>query len=192
MIAITAVWPPGVGPYGRCAPDTPEAGGESDITYAFVYSATVAITLGVALAIGMQSFTAGAVWAANGAFFIIGPNRQQSMVHALERVAGVILGLAGGILAVELTTDDTALVLIWAVLGTIAVATLTAGYFIMVAAYTAGMTMTWAVQGADITTLNTTDRLLAESLAFLLAIAAVALLAWWQSSRVEIHTASME
>ena len=43
------------------------AGGESDTTYAVVYSAVVAIVLGAALYIGMQSFTAGAIWAGNGA-----------------------------------------------------------------------------------------------------------------------------
>lgn len=95
----------------------------------------------------------------------------------------MILGVVAGVVAVELVSNDAVLIALWAGLGMTALATLIAGYFIMVASYTAGMTMTWAVQGSDVAALNTADRLLAEVVAFLLAIAAVALLHRWDHRR---------
>ena len=53
----------------------------------------------------------------------------------------------------------------------------------MVASYTAGMTMTWAVQGEDVTVLNSTERILAEGVALVIALAAVWFLQWWGSRR---------
>ncbi|MGI9586529.1 MAG: FUSC family protein [Acidimicrobiia bacterium] len=183
VMALTAIWPHGIGPYGRSESDTREPPGMADTQFVAVYAATVAVVMGVALYLGMQSFTAGAVWAANGAFFIIGPSTNQSIIHGLERAIAVIVGVAGGALAVEWMTADWLLITLWLILGAIALATLNAGYFIMVAAYTAGMTMTWAVQGQDIAAINSTERILAEFGALALALAAVAFLQWWGSHR---------
>ncbi len=58
----------------------------------------------------------------------------------------------------------------------------------LVTTYTAGMTLTWAVQGQDVTVLNATERILAEGVALIIALAAVWFLQWWGKQRqVEQH-----
>ena len=183
VIATTALWPTGMGPWGRSDASTLEPGGVDDTGFVLVYAATFAIVLGIALYLGMQIFTAGAIWVANGAFMILGPSTNQSFVHAIERAAAAVVGTVIGLTAVGLISSDVVLIVLWGLFAFVALGSLNAGYFVMVGAYTAGMTMTWAVQGQDVSTLNSTNRVLAEGIALVIVLIAVAFLKWWAKHR---------
>lgn len=184
VIALTLLWPRGVGPFGRAdAPDTLESGGIDDRVFVLVYALTVAVVMAFAIYVGVSLLAVGAVWVANAAFFILGPSTRQSWVHGVERFLAVVAGGLVGLVLVGLIDSTLVLTALWAGFGFLALASLNAGYFVMVWAYTSGMTMTWAVQGLEVGSLNLTERVIGEGLAFLAAILAVLFLQWWSQRR---------
>jgi hypothetical protein len=189
VVLVTLFWPAGIGPYGQSkTADAKDAGGVEDHTFVVVYSITVAIVLAVAIFIGLQVLTVGAVWIANGAFFVLGPSTRQSWVHGIERAVVVVVGIVLGLLLVDFIDSTLVLTALWVVFAFLALAALNAGYALSIGSYTAGMTMTWAVQGLDVGQLNSGERILAEALAIGLAIVATAFLQWWANHRqVETH-----
>ena len=191
VMALTLLWPRGVGPFGRAdAPDATEPDGIDDQVFVVVYALTVAVVMAFAIYVGASLLAVGSVWVANGAFFILGPSTRQSRVHGVERFLAVIAGGALGLLLVGLIDSTMVLTALWAGFGFIALASLNAGYFVMVWAYTSGMTMTWAVQGLRVGSLNLTERIIGEALAFMAAIAAVSFLQWWSDHREVATTVS--
>jgi len=184
VVAITLIWPSGIGPYGHAqAPDSPDGGGIDDRAFVLVYALTVALVMAFAIFVGLQLFTVGAVWIVNGAFMVLGPSTRQSWIHAVERATVVIVGVLAGLLLIRLIDSVVILTVIWAVSAFLAIAALNAGYPVAIGSYTAGMTMTWAVQGLDVGSLNASERIYAEALAIGLAIAATVFLNWWSSRR---------
>jgi uncharacterized membrane protein YccC len=184
VVAITLLWPAGIGPYGRAqAPESVDGGGVEDRPFVLVYALTVAMVMAVAIFIGLQLFTVGAVWVVNGAFFVLGPSTQQSWVHGIERAVVVVVGVILGLLLVQFIDSKLVLTALWAVFAFLALAALNAGYAVSIGSYTAGMTMTWAIQGLDVARLNSGERIFAEALAIGLAIGATAFLQWWSEHR---------
>ena len=50
VVAITLLWPSGIGPYGRAqAPDSPDGGGIDDRAFVLVYALTVALVMAFAI-----------------------------------------------------------------------------------------------------------------------------------------------
>ena len=184
VVLITLLWPAGIGPYGSAqAPDSADAGGVEDNVFVLVYALTVAVVMAITVFIGLNLFTVGAVWVANGAFFVLGPSTKQSWAHGIERAVVVVLGVFVGLLLIQLIDSTLILTLVVLFFATMALSALNAGYAVSIGSYTAGMTMIWAVQGLDVGRLNSSERILAEGLAIGLAIGATAFLQWWSQHR---------
>lgn len=186
VIAITLLWPKGIGPWGSSgdAPP-PESGGNEDQVYILVYALTVAVVMAIATIIGLNLLTVGAVWVANGAFFVLGPSTRQSWVQALGRAMGVIVGIVLAHLLIQFVDSMLVLMGLWTFFGFLALATLNASYPVMVGSYTAGMTISWALLGSDVGQINlsSNERIIAEAVAIVLAILATAFLQWWSKHR---------
>ena len=95
----------------------------------------------------------------------------------------MVLGVILGLLLVRFIDSSLVLTALWTIFAFVALASLNAGYAVSIGSYTAGMTMTWAIQGLDIGSLNSSERILAEALAIGLAIGATAFLQWWSQHR---------
>jgi hypothetical protein len=148
VVAITFFWPAGIGPYGRAqAPESTDGGGIEDRPFVLIYALTVALVMAVAIFIGLQLFTVGAVWVVNGAFFVLGPSTRQSWVHGIERAVVVVVGVILGLLLVQFIDSSLVLTALWVVFAFISLAALNAGYAVSIGSYTAGMSMTWTIQG---------------------------------------------
>lgn len=188
VVTITLLWPKGIGPYGQAqTPDSADGGGVDDRLFVIVYSLTVAIVLAIAIYIGLQLFTVGAIWIVNGAFFVLGPSTQQSWVKSIERAVVVVLGVIVGLLLAQFIDSVLVRTALLAIFAFFALAALNAGYAVSIFSYTAGMVMIWAVQGLETGFLNSNERILAEAFAIGLAIAATAFLQWW-SNRRQVET----
>ena len=186
VIAVTLLWPKGIGPWGSSgdAPP-PESSGNEDHVYVLVYALTVSVVMAIATVIGLNVLTVGAVWVANGAFFVLGPSTRQSWVQALGRAMGVVVGTILAHLLLQFIGSPQVLMGLWTFFGFLALASLNAGYPVMVGSYTTGMTISWALLGSDVGQINlsSSERIMAEAVAIVLAILATAFLQWWSSHR---------
>jgi hypothetical protein len=190
VVLITLLWPSSIGPYGSVKGDPPaESGGVDDYGYVVVYALTVGIVTAIGIYIGMNWFTVGTVWVANGAFFVLGPSTKTSWIHGVERAVAVVVGVFLGLLLTQLVSSPFVATIIWATFALLSLAALNASYSVSIASYTAGMTMTWGVQFG---LMNARERILTEALAISLGLAATLILHWWANRRQVVNHVQAE
>ena len=168
-------------------PAPPEAGPQTDLPYTVGYSLTVAVVMATAILLGLQWLEVDPTWVGNGAFFVLGPSTNQTWIKGLERAAATIGGLALGFLLVQFVDSTLGLVVLGTLVTFTCAATMNVNYSLFVGSFTAFMAFGWALKGFDTSYFNTVERLFAESLAIILALAATWALGRWARHRDVEH-----
>ena len=168
-------------------PAPSEAGPQADLGYVVGYAFTVAFVMASAIFIGLQWLQVDPTWVGNGAFFVMGPSTRQTWIKGVERAIATIGGLAVGFLLIQFVDSTLGLVVLGAVVTFMCAATMNVSYTLFVGSFTAFMAFGWALKGFDTAYYNTVERLFAEALAIILALAATWALGKWAQHRQVEH-----
>ncbi len=161
----------------------------ADIGYALVVGAVMTVTS----AIGWLSVHTDPTWIANAALMVIGPDVKQLGYKGIQRALGTVLGVIVGFGLVDVVpVSGPVCVITTGVVSFLVIATMDVNYVFLTFFWTLFMSLGWGELGGEHHRAAGIERIVAESLGIVIAIAAVFALHRLLTTQEQKRRASLE